>query len=43
MTNGIELQKEQEMERRKNHELSEQYAEKGRQFQKLQVTRSIGV
>ncbi|KAJ3056904.1 hypothetical protein HK097_003064 [Rhizophlyctis rosea] len=31
------LTKEQEMEKRRNHELSEQYAEKGRQFQKLQL------
>ncbi|KAJ3293306.1 hypothetical protein HK104_004607, partial [Borealophlyctis nickersoniae] len=30
------LTKEQEIEKRRNHELAEQYAEKGRQFQKLQ-------
>ncbi|KAI8809238.1 hypothetical protein BJ742DRAFT_677056 [Cladochytrium replicatum] len=31
------MQKEQELEKRRNHELGEQYAEKTRQFQKLQV------
>ncbi|KAI8915342.1 hypothetical protein DFJ77DRAFT_510468 [Powellomyces hirtus] len=31
------LQKAQEVEKLRNHELAEQYAEKGRQFQKLQL------
>ncbi|TPX72927.1 hypothetical protein SpCBS45565_g00024 [Spizellomyces sp. 'palustris'] len=33
----IVLQKEQEVEKLRNHELAEQFAEKGRQFQKLQL------
>ncbi|KAI9006116.1 hypothetical protein BC832DRAFT_620961 [Gaertneriomyces semiglobifer] len=33
----IALQKEQELEQHRNHELGEQYAEKSRQFQKLQA------